>query len=127
MANMVDITEVRADLALVLEAIQRDRTLLSRYWKTTGPGNQRITAENLEDLAGNHLFDDHPEWFGIEKMGAHRIREYFQMGTEDHNFVLELYREFPDILEGERTRYLERIDSYREGIGLGPIFWAPKE
>ncbi|MBI2574502.1 hypothetical protein HYV82_01305 [Candidatus Woesearchaeota archaeon] len=123
---MIDVTEVRADLAIVLEAIQRDRTLLSRYWKTTGQGNQMITVENLEDLAGNHLFDDHPEWFGIEKMGAHRIRAYFQMGVDDHNFLLELYKEFPDILEGERTRYLERINDYRERIGLAPIFFVPK-
>lgn len=35
-------------------------------------------SEILEDAAGNHAFDDHPEVFGITENEGHDIRAFFQ-------------------------------------------------
>ena len=32
--------------------------------------------------AGNHLFDDHPEWFGITKQEGSEVRAYFQSSPD---------------------------------------------
>ena len=113
--------EVKDELGRVFQAIQRDRSLLIKYWKTEFR-DQRITAENLEDLARNHLFDDHPELFGITEHEGRKIRSYFQEGVfYDFDFVLELHKEFPDVFEQERQEYLNPINKYRASKGLEPI------
>lgn len=40
--------------------------------------NDLITAEKVENAAGNHLFDDHYEFWGITKTEGHSIRAVFQ-------------------------------------------------
>lgn len=37
-----------------------------------------ITAEKVEDAAGNHAFDDYPEQWGITEREGHEIRSVFQ-------------------------------------------------
>ncbi|MBI2124206.1 hypothetical protein HYT92_00270 [Candidatus Pacearchaeota archaeon] len=103
---------------MVLKTFQQDRTLLNKY---PGSVNQRITAENIENLAANHLFDDCPKWFGISKLEGHKIRAYFQEGVRDYNFVFELYKNFPGIFEGERQEYANRMNRYRMHSGLKPF------
>jgi hypothetical protein len=107
---MTDLSEVKNDLAQVLHAIQTDRTLLSKQFKTENEST-RITAENLADLTGNHLFDDFPNLFGITSQQGHRIRAYFlKFSTRNpYNFVLELHKAFPEYMEDERPEYLEKI------------------
>ena len=118
--------EIRNEFEKVLKAIQDDRSLLCKcpkYPKTTGYDNKKITAENLADLAGNHLFDDQPKWFGISKLEGHNIRAYFQGGCINgyYNFVPELHREFPDVFDEERQEYLNKINERRVNKGLEPI------
>lgn len=74
---MTHLKEIENILRKVLEAFNKDRTLLIGF-KESGINNQEITANNLCDLAGNHLFDDFPEKFGITNLEGHKIREYFQ-------------------------------------------------
>lgn len=37
-----------------------------------------ITAERIDSAAGNHVFDDHYEFWGITKQQGHEIRAVFQ-------------------------------------------------
>jgi hypothetical protein len=41
----------------------------------------KIGIMHWHNSAGNHLFDDHPEWFGITENEGHRIRAYFQQNS----------------------------------------------
>lgn len=120
---MSSIFEIKDIMNRVLKAIQKDRRLLCLRPKTTGWEDKRITIENLECLAGNHLFDDHPELFEITKNEGHKIRAYFQArsGNGNYSFFPELRKEFPDMFESERQEYLNRINSFRNSLRL-PIF-----
>lgn len=37
-----------------------------------------ITAEKVEDAAGNHVFDDHFDYWKISEVEGHQIRSVFQ-------------------------------------------------
>ncbi len=121
---MSSIFEIKDIINRVLKAIQKDRTLLSVKPKTTGFEDQRITIENLDCLAGNHLFDDHPELFGITKQEGYKVRQYFQESSIKRNYIFltELRKEFPTIFEDERQEYLDKINSYRKSLGIPIIF-----
>lgn len=109
----------RKTLKKIFEAFEVDDSLLEKI--PPGPRNdKRITAENLEVWAGDHLFDDYPILFGIKERQGQEIRAYFQEGliNRNYNFVPELYREFPEKLEGEEEGYLEEINEHREEKGL---------
>ena len=95
----------QATFQALLKAIVKDRSLLSRQAKSTGDKNQKITVENLRDLAGNHLFDRHPELFGISAHQGHIIREYLQSYRQ--RCIIELHQVFPDIFEAEREEFLQ--------------------
>ena len=113
--------EVKSELTKVLEAVQKDRKLLNMVWKTTGE-DTRITAENLGDLAGNHLFDDFPELFGLSEIEGHTIRAYFQEGAiNNYNYITELHKEFPLFFENEREEYLKFVNNVRRKRGLEPL------
>lgn len=103
---------IRIILSKILTAIQKDRTLLTYYPKTNLRSSQ-ITVRNLEDLAGNHLFDDHPELFRITKMEGKRVRAFFQSHcTKRAQLNSVLRKEFPYIIEDDVTRKtnVERLD-----------------
>ena len=90
--------------------------------KTTGYGDTKITAENLGDLAGNHLFDDFPELFGLEQLEGHAVRAYFQEGAiNNYSHIPELHKEFPLAIEPEREEYLQFVNDIRRKRGLEPI------
>ncbi len=72
-------------------------------------------------LPGNHFFDDDPSKFGITKIESHKIRAYFQEGCENYNFVIELHRRFPEIIEKETNDFMERVNNRRKKIGLEPL------
>lgn len=119
--------ENKKALEKVLQAIQKDRNLLCHpdFPKNSGFDDKRITAENLSDLASNHLFDDEPKLFGITKLDGHKIRAYFQRGqTNDarlYMFIIELREMFPGVFEPERPEYLDDINEIRQRHGLPPI------
>jgi len=69
----------------------------------------KLRVQHLEDLAGNHLFDDHPYLFGISKREAQMVRSYLQTNTTHQKLVNEMYEAFPQLLEGEDEKYLARI------------------
>lgn len=117
---MIYLTEIEKPMETLLNAILKDRNLLIGP-KTTGFSDTRITCQNLEDAAGNHFFDDGYKKFGITEIESHKIRAYFQEGCEDYNFVIELHRRFPEIMERETDDFMERINNRRKRIGLNPI------
>ena len=112
--------EVEQQMKKILQTLQNNRSLL-KYPKTTGFENTRINAENLEDVAGNHLFDDHPKAFGISEIDGHKIRAYFQEGSINYDFVVDLHEKFKNMLEPERSEYLNRVNKIRAKKGLGLI------
>ena len=59
----------------------------------------KITIEGLSAAAGNHLFDDKPELFELTQVEGHKIREYFQQGTEK-----QFHEELDSILETKEER-----------------------
>lgn len=117
---MLEFIEVGDALEKVLKAIKKDRNLLLIYPKTA-LSSTKITAENLSDLAGNHLFDDYPGWFGITEEEAHRIRAYFELRCISLDYIPELHKKFPEIMEEERPEYLEHTKKLRIEQGLGPL------
>ena len=117
---MIYLTEIEKSMETLLNTIVKDRNLLIGP-KTTGFSDTRITCQNLEDAAGNHFFDDVPNKYGIIKMESRKIRAYFQEGCENYNFVIELHRRFPEIIEKETNDFMERINNRRKRIGLEPI------
>lgn len=117
---MTYLPEIKNEMEKVLHALHKNRKLLI-YPKTTGFSDTTINAENLEDVAGNHLFDDHPQFFGITEMSGHKIRAYFQEGCVTYDFVKALHQEFPKLLETERKKYLDKINKRRESKDLEPI------
>jgi len=88
--------DVKNTLAIIINVIIADKKLYDFYPKTIIPENKFIPS-GLADLAGNHLFDDQPQLFGITRMQGRFVREYFQMNTDSYNS--ELYKEFPDYFE----------------------------
>jgi len=96
----MNLQEIEIGLRKVLQAFQKDRTLLIGF-KSSGIDNQDITVDNLACLAGNHLFDDNPEKFGITELEGHQIRAYFQTTfelhrIEQHKLLLNTFSEFED-------------------------------
>ena len=116
----IDDPKIRQPLEKVLRAMKKDRALLCR--RCTSWNDQRITAENLGDLAGNHLFDDEPNLFGITEEGL-RLRSYLTgcANAPDYEWVKELHLTFPDVMEDEKPGYLEGLNKYRRNKGLNPI------
>ncbi len=94
---------------LVLRAIEKDRSLLNKTFKTMDE-SQQINAENLSDLAGNHLFDNNPKLFSISKGQGHTLRAY--LSTPLVQYIVQLHTTFPDIMDPERRRYLEKSMKY---------------
>ena len=118
---MTYLSEIEMSMERLLKAIQKDKNLLIGP-KTTGFSDTRITCQNLEDAAGNHFFDDAPIRYGITKMAAHKIRAYFQEGCETYNFVIELHKRFPTIIEKETDEFMKRVNNRRKRVGLDPIY-----
>ena len=108
-ARTVYIEEILPIMKKIFGVFYKNRELLTEYPKTNS-GEKNITVQNLEDLAGNHLFDDHPELFGISKIEGHKIRAYFQERAWDGCSVTGMYENFADFLEGENEDYLKKID-----------------
>ncbi len=116
---MTYLIEIEKPMETLLNAIKKDRSLLTGP-KTTGFSDTRITAQNLEDAAGNHFFDDGYWKFGITEMDAHKIRAYFQEGI-NYDFVIELHRRFPAIMEMETEDFMEIVNKRRKRVGLSHI------
>ncbi len=102
--------EVRPIFLKILKTLEVKRYLLipqeNGGYPKTMLMDKKLRVQHLEDLAGNHLFDDHPYLFGISKREAQMVRSYLQMNTASQKLVDEMYDAFP-ILEGEDERYLE--------------------
>ena len=108
----------------VMKALQSDGRLFSRC-KEYFTHDNVLTVGNLECAASAHLFDDHPELFGITRGEGKLLRALFQScGERDgYDYVARLHQRYPDILLfGEREEYLERVNKYRAEKGLNPIF-----
>ena len=53
--------------------------------------NYLITPERVEDAAGNHVFDDYPEFWGITKQEGHELRAHFQHYSVRRHSVFKQY------------------------------------
>ena len=120
MIIMTYLPEIEQQMKKILQTLQNNRSLL-KYPKTTGFEDTTINVENLEDAAGNHLFDDHPKAFGISEIDGHKVRAYFQEGSTNYDFVADLHEKFKNMLESERSEYLNRVNKIRAKEGLGSI------
>lgn len=61
-----------------------------------------ITLQGIENAAGNHLFDDHPEEFGIEEIEGYGVRENCQMLSQAHPTIGDHFtrEEATEIIKG---------------------------
>lgn len=71
----------------VVSKIKGDKDLQSKC--SFGPWKSDAYA--LEDAAGNHAFDDYPEWFDITEDDGHKIRGFFQHYSLRNNKEQEAY------------------------------------
>ena len=116
----------------IFKACKKNRKLLTDVPWNYGVWNdeQRVyTAESLEILTANHLFDDFPKIFGITQKEGWDVRGYIQTdaGREDYEFVKELHEAFPDMLNDEREEYITEINEKRAKKGLPKLFFnSPK-
>ena len=116
--------EVKNALEKILKAIQKDRNFTITYrektYKKYGRANT-LSVGNLNITAGNHLFDDYPDRFGITKEEGHRVRAYFKNSWENTRWgdhVIELHEAFPDIIESEEKWWIDQINKRRKRLGL---------
>ena len=109
--------EVKPIFLKILKTLDVKRYLLipqenGGYLKTMMM-DKKLRVQHLEDLAGNHLFDDHPYLLGISKREAQMVRSYLQMNTASQKLLDEMYEAFPLLLEGEGEKYLEHVSFKR--------------
>lgn len=108
--------KIKEPLEKVLRVLNKDRGKL-QY----GQPRESITAQSLDSAIGNHMCDDHPEWFGITELEGHKIREYFQTngiyyGWRD--YIIFLHRNFPDLMDEEDPDYIKQTNYERKRQGL---------
>lgn len=110
--------DIKEPLERALEIICKDKSKL----RVSNP-KKVITAEFLEQAAGNHLFDDDYEKLGITEDEGHKIRVYFQSTahTNGEEYVSKLHKAFPNILNREESRFLKRINKIRIEEGFKSI------
>ena len=104
----------------ILYSLKENRGLLV-YYPKTNIHDKTINVENLYDLASSHLFDDHPELFGINEWEGKLVRSYFMNNAITYNFVEELYSVFSELLEGERKSFIKKVNKLRESQNLKPV------
>lgn len=74
-----------------------------------------FSVYEIADMAGNHVFDEHPGNFGMTEKQAHLVREYLQTSCPVEDAMNELYDMFPDFLQGEpifKLRFPSRLGTH---------------
>ena len=108
--------EIKEPLTKILQKLNSNKELLNRLAHL-----RNLTVENLEAMAGDHIFDDYPELFDITKQEGLEIRAYF---SDPENMlgisVLRLHQEFQH-LERERKEYIDSINNHRRYKSLEHI------
>ena len=118
--SMYESRELLSVFERILYSLKENRDLLV-YYPKTNMYDKTINVENLYDLASNHLFDDHPELFGINEWEGKLVRSYFMNNVATYNFVEELYSVFSELLEGERKSFIKKVNKLRESQNLKQI------
>ena len=117
---MVTFEEIKEDLRKVLEVLAEDDHHIKEFC-TENP-DKRLTVENLEILAADYVFEESAEKFGITTEASSKIGEFFEEKPFGrYNYVEELHKAFPDILQPERKEYLNKINRDRWEFKLGPL------
>ena len=113
MISTPEFEEVKPILLKIFRTLDAKRYLLipqrNGGYPKTMIGDMKLRVQHLEDLAGNHLFDDPPYLFEISKREAQMVRSYLQMNTTSQKLLDEMYEAFPHLLEGEDEKYLEHV------------------
>jgi hypothetical protein len=110
--------EISGAFEKIISAMKSNYSLYDCYFRTYSRDEDKFTTQGLADLAGNHLFDDRPDLFGITEHEGHCIREYFQNRTEPHLYINELWEAFPDSFDGESSKFIKDISKINPGIIL---------
>ncbi|MFA7717689.1 MAG: hypothetical protein WC875_03155 [Candidatus Absconditabacterales bacterium] len=93
----------------ILQHIIDNRELLKYTIGVTKRGKEKITIENISNLAGNHLFDDYPWLFGITKLEGDTFREYFQERAK-RKTILEIRDQLFYLFDEENPEFIERLE-----------------
>ena len=113
---MSEFEKVKPILHKILTTLDSRRYLLipqeNGGYPKTMMMDTKLRIQHLEDLAGNHLFDDHPYLFGISKREAQMVRSYLQTNMASQRLLDEMYEAFP-LLEGEDEKYLFHVSFKR--------------
>lgn len=118
----MDFDDVKHTLGKILKVIYQDRTKLTDSTSDGGASAGRITAWRLEQAVCNHLFDDHPEQFGITEQESHVLRDYIQSKADTGREYIELlHKEFPEFMDKENERYVDDVNTERKMQGLMPL------
>lgn len=105
--------EIKEAFEKVIGKFHKNKDLYNYYPRTYSHDREKFTVLGLSDLACNHLFDDHPELFGINKEQGHAIRAYFH-NLKQHEYIIELYKEFPKVFAGEAKHKIFYEDKIEE-------------
>jgi hypothetical protein len=93
----------------------------------------RFTVLSLWELASNHLFDDGHHLFSITENEGWKIRHYFENpNSREYNYsfeyqravedmIVDMYKTFPGVFEGESRDYLKVNRDLSRLIGV-PFF-----
>ena len=93
----------------ILQILFNNKQLLHQYCLgITKRDRNKITVQNLEIVADNHLFDDFPELFGITKLEGHTFREYFQINGEKKS-ILAIREKFPNFFDEENDEFIAEL------------------
>ncbi len=115
---MTKFETIKKPLGRVLRVIYKDR---SKFKFIFNPKNV-ITAEKLEQAAGNHMFSESYKILDITKIEGHKIRNYFNcVAGNGKQYIIDLHETFPEIMDSENPKYMEDVNKYRKSLGLEKI------
>lgn len=93
---------------IILQKIIADPDLITTYVRVSEKRRGKLTVENLDTAACNHLFDTKPELFGISKKEAVIFREFFHENSYKKS-ILNIKDGFEDFFDEEDEGYLNSL------------------
>ena len=124
--------EIKELLEKVIPVLKENREIYNSDHRIKFRDGNKFTVLSLMELASNHLFDNNPDLFGITENEGWKIRSYFENPDNGRNgynieyqravedMIVDLYRTFPNVFEGESRGYLQTQNdlSRLEGVPL---------
>lgn len=82
-------------LLKILRAAKNERDV-KRYFNPF-EGNWKPVPYQFDDAAGNHVFDDFPEIFGLTEDEGHQVRHFFQSQSKGTRYNPHLFEYIQDL------------------------------